>query len=167
LSTSNRVIAVAERIGIIAESLHNKLRFFVLLGAGACMLLAFTAFDIDSPWWWNSVKVGMFMIPSFIWLLVLLVLKQLKETPELVSESLGGDDGLVQDLKSVSLDSPVGLRSLYSSVRAFRQEEGFEAVFDSISGIGLIINPLFAFIAFFAMAILFLFILIAPFVLLI
>jgi hypothetical protein len=106
------------------------------------------------------------MIPSLIWLLVLLVLKQLKETPDLVSQSLRSEDGFVQGIKNGSLEKPIGLRSLYSSVRAFRQEEGFEAIFDSIAGIGLIINPFFAVIAFLALALLFLFILIAPFVLL-
>lgn len=166
MTAPKQVEVVAQRIGSIADSLHNKLRYFVLLGALACALLAFAAFDIDSSWWWNALKVIAFMVPALIWFLVILVLKQLIETPELVSQSLHREDGLVQSMKSGSLQKPSGLRGLYSSVRAFQQEEGFEAVFDSISGIGLIINPFFAFIAFFALAVLFLFILIAPFVLL-
>lgn len=166
MSASKQVEVVAQGIGSIADSLHRNLRYFVLLGALACALLAFTAFDIDSSWWWNALKVMVIMIPALIWLLVLMVLKQLVETPELVSQSLHSEDGFIQNLKNGSIEKPSGLRGLYSSVRAFQQEEGFEAVFDSISGIGLIINPLFAFIAFLAMAVLFLFILIAPFVLL-
>jgi hypothetical protein len=94
------------------------------------------------------------------------VLNQLKEAPELVSQLINDDDGLVENVQSFSLQEPDGLRGLFSTVRAFRQEEGFDVVFDTISGVGLIINPFFAFLAFLAMSLLFLFILIAPFVLL-
>jgi hypothetical protein len=166
LSSLDKLLAVAERIGSIADSTQRKCRYFVLIGAVASAVLAFYAFSIDSLWWWNALKMGVLLLPAIIWCVVLLVLNQLKEAPELISQLVNDDSGLVENIHNFSLKEPDGLRGLFSTVKAFKQEEGFEVVFDTISGIGLIINPFFAFLAFLAMTILFLFILIAPFVLL-
>lgn len=166
MSSLEKLLAVADRIGAIADGAQRKLRYFVFVGVLASSALAAIAFSIDSPWWWNTLKVGLLLLPAIIWCVVLLVLNQLKEAPELVSQLINDDDGLVENVQSFSLQEPDGLRGLFSTVRAFRQEEGFDVVFDTISGVGLIINPFFAFLAFLAMSLLFLFILIAPFVLL-
>lgn len=166
VSSLEKLLSVADRIGAIADGAQRKLRYLVLIGTIASMSLATIAFSMDSPWWWNCLKVGLLLLPAFVWCVVLLVLNQLKEAPELVSQLVNDDNGLVENIQNFSLKEPDGLRGLFSTVRAFRQEEGFDVVFDTISGVGLIINPFFAFLAFFAMAILFVFILIAPFVML-
>lgn len=166
MSSVDNIIAVADRIGSIAESIHNKLRYFVVLGILASSVLAYYVFDGDSSWWWNTLKVGVLLAPAFIWLMVLLALRQLREAPELVSKLVNDDDGLFENINSFSLKEPSGLKGLVSTVRAFRQEDGLGAVFDTISGVGLMVNPFFLFLSFFALVVLFMFILIAPFVLL-
>lgn len=171
MTSLDRVVSVAERVGSIADGIQAKLRWFVLIAGMASSLLAIMAFNIDGSWWWNAIKVGLLLLPSLIWLLILLVLNQLKQAPELVSELVNDDNGVFENMDSFSLKEPDGLRGLFSTVKAFRQEDGFDTVFDTIGGIGLIVNPFFALLAFISIVILFLFILflfilIAPFVLL-
>ena len=157
---------MAERIGRIADGIQAKLRWFVLIACLASAVLAVSVFSVDSSWWWNCLKIGVLSLPVMIWLLVLVVLNQLKAAPELVSELINDDNGVFENMNNFSLKEPDGLRGLLSTVKAFRQEDGFDTVFDTISGVGLIVNPFFVFLAFVAILVLFLFILIAPFVLL-
>lgn len=166
MPAKENIIKVSNRIGGIADSVQRKLKVFVFVGVVASAILAFKVFNIDAVWWWNIVKLSVVFLPALVWLMVLFVLNQLSEAPDLVSTLINDDDGLFENINSFSVKEPNGLRGLVSTLRAFRQEEGFETVFDTISGIGLMVNPVFALFAFFTLAILFMFILIAPLVLL-
>ena len=170
MSSKSNILSVAISIAEFADRAQNRLRWFVLVGGIACVALAITVFNPESTWWWNAFKVGVLMLPALIWVVVLWAFSQLTQAPELVSELITGDEDFIESQNRFSVNSsagrPIGLRSLFSAVRAFQQEEGFETVFDAISGISLIVNPFFALLAFLAMAVLFLFILIAPFIVL-
>jgi hypothetical protein len=152
------------RIGEVADGLASKVKWFALIGLAASAGLAIKLYSAESALWWNVIKCGVVSLPALIWLFVWFVLEQLREGPDKLAElSQGGADELYQQLKT-SVSEPSGLRGLYSTVKALRQADGVGAIFDTIGGIGLMVNPLFALLALIAMLLLILMMLIAPLV---
>lgn len=165
-STKEKVIALVNRIGEIASKLLAKITWFVVAGLIASVGLAWELYSSDSALWWNIIKCGFVALPALIWAFVWFVLSQLRDAPELVANLAQDEDGVFSNLDEFSIKEPNGLRGVFSTLSAFSKEDGLSVIFDTIGGITLIANPVFAIIAFVAMAILFLLILIAPFVLL-
>ena len=166
MSSVERLTLVVNKIGEIANGLQRKLSYFVVLGLVASLALAWKAFTPESVFWWNALKCGVLLLPSLVWVIVWFVLDQLREAPNLVAELSHDENGVLANLGDFSLKEPEGLRGVFSTIKEFRKEEGFEVVFDTISGVALIANPLFAILAFLSMAVLMVLILITPFVLL-
>ena len=166
MSSVEQLTRVVNKIGEIATGLQQKLSYFVVIGLTASLVLAWKAFNPESALWWNTVKCGLLFLPSLIWVIVWFVLDQLREAPELVAELSADEDGVIANFGDFSLNEPEGLRGVFSTIKEFRKEDGFDVVFDTISCIGLIANPLFAVLAFFCAVVLVMWILIAPFLLL-
>jgi len=159
-------MSLITRVGEIATSLQSKLTWFLGIGVVATLMLAWEIYSSDSALWWNVLKCGLVSLPALIWVFVWLVLNQLREAPALVAELTSDDDGVFNNLQELSVRKPSGLRGLFSTLAAFQREDGFEIVFETIGGLSLIANPLFAIVAFISMAALGMLILIAPLILL-
>lgn len=154
-----------EQIAEIADGAQQTIRYLVIVGVLATAYLGWTLYTPDGALWWNVTKCGLLALPSLIWLFVWGVLSQLKQAPELVTDLVSQEDGLFQNLSGLSIDKKQGVRSLFSTLKAFKQEEGLEVVFDTIGGVTLLANPFFAILAFFAAMALVAIILVVPFVL--
>jgi len=148
MNAKEQLTRVVDKIGDIANGLQSKLRCFVVVGLAASLALAWKVFSFDSTVWWNLLKCGAVLLPSLIWVLVWFVLNQLRDAPTLVSELAADENGVLANLNEFSLKEPNGLRGVFSTVRAFRKEDGLEVIFDAVSGVALIANPLFAVLAF-------------------
>ena len=162
---------VVNRIGDIANAVQAKIRFFVVVGLVASSALAWKAFSLESAIWWNVLKCGLLVLPVLIWLLVWFVLNQLRDAPNLVADLVREEDGVLASLSETGLSQrllkePEGLPGVFRTIREFRRQDGLELVFDTISGVTLITNPLFVILVFLSMAILSVLIIITPFVLL-
>lgn len=163
---SEQLTLVVNKIGDIANGIQRKLRYFVVIGFAASSVLAWKVFNLESAIWWNAIKCGVLLLPALIWVIIWFVLDQLREAPELVAELSDDEDGVIANFENFSINEPEGLRGVFSTIKEFRKEDGFEVIFDTISCIGLIANPLFAVLAFFCAVVLVVLILITPFVML-
>jgi len=102
------------------------------------------------------------MVPALVWCFVWNVLGGLQQTPTLISSLASQEEGVVSNVQSLSLQKKEGLRSLFDTLRAFRNQEGLEVVMNTIGGLALLANPVFVAFTFLCMAILLLFMVIAP-----
>lgn len=161
-----RLVQVVDKIGDIANALQSKLRYFVVVGGCASLALAWKVFSSESAVWWNVLKCGSVLMPAMVWVIVWVVLNQLREAPNLVAELASDENGVLASLTEFSIEEPKGLHGVFSTIRAFRKDDGLDVVFDTISGVALIANPLFAALAFLSMAVLSVLILITPLILL-
>jgi len=161
-----KLTTVVGRIGEIAAGVQSKLRWFLAIGFIATLILLWQAYTPDGALWWNITKCGLISMPVLILGFVWSVLNQLREAPSLVAELTSDDKGLFANFDELSIREPNGLRGVFSTVAAFRREDGLSVVFDTIGGISLIANPVFALLAFIAMGLLLMLILIAPLALL-
>ena len=166
MTAIQQLTLVVNKIGDIANGLQSKLSYFIGIGLLASSALAWKLFSLESALWWNIIKCGVVLLPAVIWVIVWLVLNQLRDAPNLVAELASDENGVLANLNDFSLKEPNGLRGVFSTIREFRNEDGLEVVFDTVSGVALIANPLFAVLAFLSMAVLSLLIVITPFVLL-
>lgn len=155
-----------DRIADIANSVQTKLNWFLGVGMLASATLVWELYSNESALWWNTVKCGLVVLPILVWVVVWLVLSQLREAPRLVAELANDDEGAFANLSDLNLKEPDGLRSVYRTIREFRKEDGFDVVFDALGGIALIANPLFFIVAFLSIVLISMLIIIAPFVLL-
>jgi len=155
---------VIDQIAEIADSVHAKLTFFLVMGLLASFLLAWKVSSSESAIWWNSIKCSLVLMPATVWVFAWFVLKQLRDAPKHVAEFMDGELGVVVQLRDFK--EPMGLRGLFTSIQELRKEDSLEAVFDTISGIALIANPVFGVLALLSLAVLSLLIVITPFVML-
>jgi hypothetical protein len=166
MSIQAELVELFDALAELATSLQRKLSWFLGVGLLASTYLAWAAFSQHSYLWWNIAKCMTLLLPVLIWLIVWAVLGQLREAPELAASLASEDDGVLAKLQSVSLSDKRGLRGLFGTLRAFRQQEGLSVVLDTVGSVGMLANPLFAILAFIMLVILFIFILIAPILLL-
>ncbi|GGZ98258.1 hypothetical protein GCM10008090_03330 [Arenicella chitinivorans] len=145
--TRDKVVRIVERIGSVAEGLLRKVSWFVGFGVLASVYLAWLVYSPESAWWWNAIKCVIVCLPALLWSFIWFVLSQLSEAPTQVAGLMDGDNQLVGHLKAMHLGERKGVRGLFSTLNAVRNEEAFSAVFDTIGGVTLLANPLFAFIA--------------------
>lgn len=166
MAIQSEVIEFLERLANVANGVQRKLSWLIGLGLVSSAVLAWQAYGLDSATWWNVVKCGLIMLPSLVWALVWNILGQLKEAPELAGTLASRDDSLFQNIQKSSFSDAISVRSIFSTLRAFRQEEGLGVVLDTIGNVTLLANPLFAIFAFIMMTIMIIFIVISPIILL-
>ncbi len=157
------IVDFFERIANIAQSAQRKVSYLLVAGLLATAYLGFELVSAASPLWWNILKVILVATPVLIWCFVWSVLGGLTQAPVAVANLASGQSELIHELKSIN--EPRSLRGLFSAVRAFRREEGFGVLFDAVSGIGMIASPLFAIMAFVALPLLLLLVLVSVVVL--
>ena len=155
MSAADTIIRTVNRVAVIAGSIKRKLAYFVFAGMLACGFLAWSVYSSESALWWNVVKCTLLLLPALVWAFIWSVLAQLQEAPVLVSQMVENDNGLFNNLEHLSLREPNGLSGVFSTLREFRQEDGLSVVFDTLGGVSLLSNPLFAIFAFANWAILF------------
>lgn len=161
----NDITKLLERVSTIAAGAQRKITYLVVVGLAASAYLAWQLFNPESAVWWNAIKCGLVMLPVLVWCFIWYVLSGLQEAPQLVSKIAQQEDGVLSNLQNLSLKQPDGLRGLFSTFRTFRQEQGFSVVLDTIGGVTLLANPVFAAFAFLCAALILLLIIIAPVVL--
>lgn len=163
---TDNILNTFDRVGSIAASVQRKLLYILVVGVIASIYLVVTLYSTESAMWWNIVKSGVVVLPVIICFYVYWVLGDLSGAPVLVRELADGDDGLLVRLKQLNVTQTNGLLGLVKLLRAIRREQGLADIFDVVSGMALVANPLFMVIAFLALIGLFAMILIAPMVLL-
>ena len=161
MSVVDSVLSVVDRVADIAGGVKRKLSYFVFIGVAASAFLGWSVYSQESALWWNLAKCGALALPALVWIFVWSVLAQLQEAPVLVASLIEDDDGLFSNVQNLSLSEPNGLSGVFSTIREFRQEDGLSVVFETLSGVSLLANPLFAIFAFVNWAILFTLIIIA------
>ena len=133
-------------------ALASKLEFMVttVLAIGFCSVVAigFKLYTPEGLLWWNIVKIGIFAIPLLIWFVFWSVIRQLVDAPQEMAEIATDDNNAIgstfAQMRAVSFKEPKGVFSLLSSARQLRKSGGFEMVFETVSGIALLANPVFA-----------------------
>lgn len=166
MSIQAEIVEAFDALAELATSLQRKLSWLLGVGMLASASLAWAAYSQHSYLWWNITKCMPLLLPVLIWLIIWVILGQLREAPELAASLASEGDGVLANLQSVSLSDKRGLRGLFGTLRAFRQQQGLSVVLDTVGSVGMLANPVFAILAFIMLVILFVFILIAPILLL-
>lgn len=165
MAIQSEIVEFLERLANVATGVQRKLSWLIGLGLVSSAGLAWQAYSSDSAMWWNVLKCGLIMLPSLVWALVWNILGQLKEAPQLAGTLASRDNSLFQNIQKSSFSDAVSVRSIFSTLRAFRREEGLEVVIDTIGNVTLLANPFFAIFAFIMMTIMIIFIIVSPMIL--
>ena len=136
-----------EKIGSVAEGMRRKLGYFLLLGLAASIYIAFLAYSVDSFMWWNLIKCVAIMLPSSVLTCIWVILGQVRQAPEVASNLLDDRSEILQGLTELEISNVTSLTGAYGTLKTLRHQEGLEDVMEAISGVGLLINPLFALLA--------------------
>ncbi len=147
MSVVGSILTLFERIGSLAEVLHHRLSYLLSSAAIACAYLVVKVYSVDSVWWWNLIKCSAFVLPILIWGTVWFVLGQLRDAPEAASNLVAGKEGVLQHFSALKAEQATGVKSAYSTLKMLSKQDGLEEVIDTISGVGLLISPVFAFMA--------------------
>lgn len=137
-----------QQVAVVATKLEFMVTTVLLIAACSVAAIGFKLYTPDGLLWWNIVKIGVFVLPLLVWFVFWTVIRQLVDAPQEMAEIATYDDNaigsaLVQ-MREVSFKEPKGVFSLLSSVRQLRKTDGLEMVFDTVSGIALLANPVFA-----------------------
>ena len=154
MPTRQEVVELVQRIADIAGATQKSVSYLVMVGVLASGYLAWELYTPGGMWWWNVIKCSLIMLPALLWIFVWVVLNQLQDAPNLVAELVQQEDDVLNNPHSHGFSQPNGLRSLFGTLREFRKEDGLSIMFDTIGGVTLLANPLFALLAFVAAAIL-------------
>ena len=147
MSIFESVIVVFDRIGGIAETVFKRVRILLLLALLAAIYLASQFYAPESPWWWNLVKFIGPVFPVLVWGFVLTLLSQIKQAPDVARELISDDDGLLHNLADLDLKQVSSLRGAYTTLKRIRGEESLGEVMETISGVGVLLNPFFLVLA--------------------
>lgn len=147
MSVIDHIVKVFEKIGAFAAGLRRRLSYLLALSLSCYGYLAFQLCTPDSALWWNLIKCGVFALPLLVWGAVWFVLGQLRDAPETASGLVAGKDNILQHFSSLDEQKVSGVRGVYGTLKMLSEQEGLEDVMDTISGVGLLINPLFALLA--------------------
>ena len=147
MSIFESVIVVFDRIGGIAETVFKRVRILLLFALLAAIYLASQLYALESPWWWNLVKILAPVFPVLVWGFVLALLNQIKQAPGVARELISDDDGLLHNLADLDLKQVSSLRGAYTTLKRIRGEESLGEVMETISGVGVLLNPFFLVLA--------------------
>ncbi len=169
---AQKINQTLEGIAAVAASFHKKVSVFLFVCLLALTPLTVDLYSASSAWWWNLILLSLVLIPFLFWVFVWRVLEQLMAAPKLAARLLKEKDDQGKSIadsedQSFRNTKPNNIRGVLSTINKIRKHEGLETLFDAISGITLICNPVFLILA----SILFLYlvglILITPLILLI
>ena len=147
MSVLDRIYDIFDGVGRVAETLLKRVRILILLAFLSVIFIAFQLYSPESPWWWNTLKCLIPALPVTIWGAVYLILSQIREAPIVARELIADEDGLVSNLSNLDLQQVSNLRGAVSTLKTLRDQEGLEEVMETISGVGVLINPLFFLLA--------------------
>lgn len=165
MAEQNDILESFERIASIAKGAQRWIFYLLIFGLLVSAYLAWSAYSQESAVWWNIVKCGLILLPALVWCFIYSVLTELREAPQTVASLVHGEDSLFGNFSEFSVSKPKSLLGVFSIVRAFRRQQGLGVLFEAISGIALIANPFFAFMALLSWFVLVCFVFIIPFVL--
>ncbi|MCH2189415.1 MAG: hypothetical protein MK188_00630 [Gammaproteobacteria bacterium] len=137
------IVSVFEHIASVAESVLKSVRIILFFAGLALIYIASQFYSSESSWWWNIIKCGIPAIPVIVWGIVYSLLNQVKEVPETAREVVIDEDGLLKNLSELDIQQVSSIRGAYSTLKSFRHQEGLEEVMETISGVGILINPFF------------------------
>ena len=140
-------MVVFDRIGAIAETVFKRVRILLLFALVSTIYLASNLYAPESPWWWNLTKCLAPVFPVLVWGLVLALLNQIKQAPDVARELISDDDGILHNLADLDLKQVSSLRGAYTTLKRIRGEESLGEVMDTVSGVGILLNPLFLILA--------------------
>ncbi|MBT8116037.1 MAG: hypothetical protein KJP04_11670, partial [Arenicella sp.] len=117
---SRRIEQVAE----IARSAQRSIIYLLLTGLAASAYIIWNLYSPNAPTWWNIVISAVVLFPALIWSLVWVVLQQLQSAPRLVTQLALQPDGVLNNLDEFSVKKQGGLRGVFNTLKAFREQEG-------------------------------------------
>ena len=164
---STEFIQTFDKAAAIAQAIKGKIVWFVLLGLLASAYLSYLLYTPESEFWWNICKAVLVFLPVLIWLLLIYLLTQIQQVPELVKVlSYQKDNAMsvVQDF--VGGEKGFKFRNLFSLIRSVESQDGFDEVMEATAGITLLVNPFFMLLTFIAGVLIFALILVAILILL-
>ena len=147
MSVLDQIQSLFEKIGYVAEGMRRKLGYFLLLGLAASIYTASVVYSAESFLWWNVIKCLIVMLPSLVLLCIWIILGQVRQAPEVASNLLDDRDEILQGFTELEVSNVTSLTGAYGALKTLRQQEGLEDVMEAISGVGILINPLFALLA--------------------
>ena len=149
-----QVIKLVRAVAGIAGATRNGLSYLLVPGALATAYCVFLSYSADSTIWWNVLKISLLVWPVLLLLFVWSVLGDLRDAPESVGKLNQDTKVAFSGLKEVKIQEPKGLRGMFRVLNQFRREGSLGDVFDTVSSITLIVNPVFLFVAFLSAVIL-------------
>jgi len=157
-----RLVEITQTASEIAQSTKKKLLYFLIPGVIASVYLAWLAYSFESEMWSNIIRCGLILLPALVWCFIWNVLSNLQDAPKFVTDIAAQSDDALAGLQQFKTDKSKGLRSLFALIRDFKNQDGLETLIETIGGITLLANPLFALFAFICLAFLLIFIILAP-----
>lgn len=164
MEIKQEIIELLQSTADFAAAVQRKLGWFLGVGLIASLSLAWFAYSATSPTWWNVLKCGFLVLPGFVWLVIWLILGQMREVPELAANLAAREDLTFASPTLDITEKKPGIIALFSTLREIRNNEAFELVTETIGSVTLLANPLVAIFSFAMLAILWIFILISPIV---
>lgn len=150
MSAVDHIVGAFERVGSVADGIQRGLGYFLILSASASFYLAYQAYSFDSAVWWNVIKCVVLCLPALVLMLVWFVLGQLRDSPETVKTLIQDKDRVFQHFSDMNLDEAKSTKGAYRTLKTLAQQDGLEEVMETVSGVGLLLNPLFFVISIFA-----------------
>lgn len=160
--SENRLSQFLENLASYADAVQRKLLWPLGIGGLATVYWLWVTYSPESALWWNLTKSLFVALPMLVWGFIWILLGQLREAPTLAAKLTSRPDSMLANLNTSNFKQKVGIRGLFSTLKAFREEEGLDIVLDTIGSVTLIINPIFALLASIMMVLLFMLILITP-----
>jgi hypothetical protein len=137
-----------QQVADVATKLEFMVTAVLLMGVCSVAAIGFKLYTPEGLLWWNIIKISVFALPLLIWFVFWTVIRQLADAPQEMAEIATGKDNAIgstfAQMREVSFKEPKGVFSLLTSVRQLRKTNGLEMVFDTVSGIALLANPIFA-----------------------
>ena len=144
--TQQQAFAAVKRVAVIAGSTQRGLSYFLALGVVASLYLIWLAYSADSANWWNAVKALLLVWPSAILGFTWLTLGQIHEAPASMSKLNQDTKTAYQGIKDVKIREPKGIRGMLKVLYQFHREGSLTTIFETVGGIGLLLNPIFLFL---------------------
>ena len=171
MKITKEISELIDSIANQANSIRRKAFFYLAFGITSAFFIGWHWVNMDQQTVWIVVKVIILALPILIWFLFCHVTKQLIELPqafEMLEEA--GQEGiaLIQGLSHSSNtknQSKAGMSKIFQLVKMLRNPEIFEFVIDSVKGIAILMNPLLLFALLASSVVIFLYALIALFLL--
>ena len=137
-----------ERLAGVAEHIESFVFYMFLLSLGAFSALAWYWVNPHGALWINGAIALILALPVLFCCLFWRIIVQLVDAPDEISDLMQDDSnvigGTLQQFSELSIKEPKGLLSMFASVRQMRKAEGLDVLFETVSGITLLANPLFA-----------------------